>query len=393
MIVETEIKEKLATDFLAIKDKVDLLNVLNEARRILLGDAAYPIRLNQLTYYISPNRNKSRYRSFTIKKKSGKERVIHAPADTLKDIQQALNLLFQHVIKIHSAATGFVPGVSVVDNARVHTGMNYVYNIDLKDFFFSINQRRVWSLLQRKPFNFNDETERLELANMIAGLCCEPMDVERFDENQNSVYRKESVLPQGAPTSPTLTNIVCRHLDYKLNKLAQKYGLNYTRYADDITFSSMHHVYRSNGIFIQELTRILKEENFVVQKEKTRLQKRYYRQEVTGLIVNNKVNVSRKYVKELRHFLYLWERYGYSMAQILAGNSYYKADNGKPLQFLTFVINGKLNYMAMVVGTDNPTYKKLLARYRELASLKNMDEIMTVWQEKGIDEAVKKMNA
>src|SRR5690606_27764009 len=119
----------------------------------------------------------------------------------------------------------------------------------------------------------------------------------------------KTVLPQGSPTSPILTNMLCRKLDRRLTGLAKRYNLTYTRYADDITFSSSHNIY-NDEVFDKELKRIIEEDqNLVINPKKTRLQKAGYRQEATGLIVNDKVNVRKRYVKQIRMWLYYWEKY------------------------------------------------------------------------------------
>src|SRR5690606_10243380 len=109
---------------------------------------------------------KKRYTVFSIKKRSGAERIIHAPSKGLKVIQKCLNLVLQTVYAQHQhkAATGFVPGKSIVDNAKLHTNSLYVYNLDLKDFFPSIDQARVWGRLKFPPFNLNEKSNKLELA-------------------------------------------------------------------------------------------------------------------------------------------------------------------------------------------------------------------------------------
>jgi hypothetical protein len=346
---------------------------------------------------------------------------------------------------------GFVRNKSVVDNAQLHAGNLYVYNIDLKDFFPSVDQARVWKCLQLKPFNLNkassvepeymkwedfkneywkseepvtflkgkgrmftktpygnlyvannfDEakdkyiilgssslktkdgeslegtlwlvnkipnTGRLDIANIIASLCCTEMQVERKNEKGEWEKVKRNVLPQGGPTSPVITNIVCQKLDYLLSGVAKRFGLKYSRYADDITFSSMHNVYQPESEFIKELHRIIAEQNFHIKESKTRLQKDGYRKEVTGLLVNEKANVQQRYIKQLRMWLYYWERYGYERAsgfflqQYIADKGHVK--NGKP--DMANVISGKLDYLKMVKGADNELYQKLKTRFENL---------------------------
>lgn len=279
----TEIQEQ----FRRMKSKEELLVLLNYVKQIVYGDKAHPFELKQINYHANHQAIKRRYKIFTLQKKSGGVRQIHAPNRGLKSILKCLNLILQSIYEPHPAATGFVPSRSIVDNARKHAGSNYVYNIDLKDFFPSIEAGRIWGRLQYPPFNLNEKSGRKELANIITWLCCHEMEVERQgNENGEWVKVRKSVLPQGAPTSPTLTNIICERLDYYLSAVANRFGLKYSRYADDITFSSSHNVYQKDSEFLLEINRIISEQRFNIKEEKTRLQKAGYRQEVTGLVVN-----------------------------------------------------------------------------------------------------------
>src|SRR5205085_7019565 len=118
---------------------------------------------------------------------------------------------------------------------------------------------------------------RKNLANIIASLCCTEMEVDRKNEAGEWERVKRNVLPQGAPTSPVITNIVCQRLDYLLSGVARRFGLKYSRYADDITFSSMHNIYQPESDFIVELHRIITDQNFRIKESKTRLQRDGYR--------------------------------------------------------------------------------------------------------------------
>jgi len=452
--------DQIRTAFEKMQSREDLLHVLNEAKPLVYGDKAVPFDLKQLTWYANPKLGRKRYAEFKIKKKSGAERCIHAPVKGLKSLQKTLSFVLQCVYEPHNAAMGFVRDRSIVDNAKLHVGSKYVYNIDLKDFFPSVDQARVWKCFQLKPFNLNKassvepqymkwedfkkehlktdepvtflkgkgrmftntpygtlyvannfdkekdkyillgssslktkagkslegtlwlvnkipDTSRLDVANIIASLCCTEMEVER--KNENGVWEKvkRNVLPQGAPTSPVITNIVCQKLDYLLSGVAKRFGLKYSRYADDITFSSMHNVYQPESEFLKELHRIIAEQNFHIKESKTRLQKDGYRKEVTGLLVNEKVNVQQRYIKQLRMWLYYWERYGYERAsgfflqQYIADKGHVK--NGKP--DMANVISGKLDYLKMVKGADNELYLKLKSRFGTFTVL-NKDEVI-----------------
>lgn len=506
MEITQENIDQIKSKFGQIQSKQDLLELMNMTKKLVYGEKSIPFKLQQITYYSSPKISKKRYSSFTIKKKSGQNRTIHAPIKGLKSIQRVLSFILQCVFDPHPAAFGFVRNKSIVDNASLHVGSRYIYNIDLKDFFSSIDQARVWKILKLKPFNLNnnrnsieytdyikgyinghyyskynsvkninediletsfvgkglnigyhnftiksggkiyykiekEETSNIEtitvyltrssydsveeiistqqidtniyivlleliiehqktqqsidnrsnLANLIAGICCTEMDVERKNEDGEWEIVKRNVLPQGAPTSPVITNIICQRLDYLLSGVAKRFGLKYSRYADDITFSSMHNVYQAEGDFLKELNRIIKEQNFYIKENKTRLQKDGYRKEVTGLLVNEKANVQKKYIKQLRMWLYTWETYGYERAykyflsQYVTDKGHVK--KGKP--DMANVIAGKLDYLKMVKGLENELYLKLKSRYDLLLDKKgSINLILNVWETEGIENAI-----
>jgi hypothetical protein len=469
--------EKIREDFSKMHTAEHFLNLMNYVKPLIYGKKTHSFSLNQIYYYANPKPQIKRYHTFEIKKKSGANRPIHAPVNGLKSIQKVLGLILQSVFEPHKAATGFVPNKSIVDNATIHLNNTYVYNVDLKDFFSSIDQARVWKCFQLKPFNlinpegyvnpksiefvliknengginvfklsnnfltqFKDsigkdvvyEKEKIEqllrkkehltaqestenenfvfnlvqqdlkknytnrqgrssIANIMAALCCTEMTVERMNQNGEWQLIQKNVLPQGAPTSPVITNIVCQRLDFLLSGLAKRFGLRYSRYADDITFSSMHNVYDVNGDFINELHRIINNQGFHIKESKTRLQKEGYRKEVTGLLVNDKVNVQKRYIKQLRMWLYYWEEYGYTKANqifiqdYIADKGHIKDKNG----LLLHVLDGKLNYLKMVKGMDDSTYIGLKKRFDQLAGPMNpTDKLLDVWEKEGIEKAM-----
>ncbi len=412
------IKDEIKLRFNNMQTKDQLLELLNFVRSVVFPDVPFGFTMYQLNSNISYHNEKSasdetvpafnfekveklgakvygrRYQTFKIRKKSGSFRTIHSPNNGLKAILKCLNLVLQSIHTPHKNAMGFVPGKSIVDNARKHEDQNYVYNLDLKDFFPSVDQARVRGRLMVAPFHLNSTDERKKLSSIIAILCCNRMEVERWAETENKwVLRTENVLPQGAPTSPTITNMICERMDIQLTKLAASYNCKYSRYADDITFSSMHNIYQKDSTFIASLHEIITAQNFHIQETKTRLQKRGYRQEVTGLTVNEKVNVDQRYVKELRHWLYLWEQYGYDKASELFLVKYTKSKGhvktGKPK--IENVIWGKLEYLKMVKGAKNGTYVMLNERYVALMSHK-IDQIIDIWEQEGIEKALLKFN-
>lgn len=348
----------------------DLLNLLNKVKMSELGDKGHPFTMSQLNYFINPKRGTASYKTFTIPKKSGGVRTISAPTKMLKSMLTYTNRILQAFYKAPDCVTGFVPAKSIVDNAERHIRMTYVFNTDLKDFFPSIPQARVWGALKCQPFNFKEE-----IASAIAGLCCIEVaytghEGEICDDFPETKYKY--VLPQGSPCSPTLTNIVCHNLDWKLSGLARRFHLKYSRYADDITFSSNKNVFAEDGEFMTEFRRIVAEQNFTLNDKKTRLQKRGERQEVTGLVVSDRVNVSRDYVRDLDNLLYIWEKHGIHSAFTKFMQRYTpKQDLCGKNPDMASVIQGRLMYLRMVKGEDSPVWRRLQKRFNRLLDRKD----------------------
>jgi len=372
--------DQIRKEFAKLQNKVDLVKLLSDAKNMLYGEECKPVQLKSLTYYTNPTLCKKRYHTFTIKKKSGADRTINAPVKGLKSILRSLNFVLQCVYEPHEAATGFVLGKSIVDNAKKHVGHHFVLNMDLKDFFHTFDRNRVKMGFMYEPFNLNGKKE--PLAFLLASLCTHPFEIDG---------EVKTVLPQGSPTSPTLTNILCRKLDRRLTGLAYRFGATYTRYADDITFSSPHNIYKDEA-FNKELKRIIEEDQkLVINPKKTRLQKAGYRQEATGLIVNEKVNVRRRYVKQIRMWLYYWEKYGYEKAEQIFKRDYF-ADRGHVKDnnaHLINVLDGKLEFLKMVKGDNDSTYKILRKRFDKLSVTDSLfNKVLDIWENEGIKKAM-----
>lgn len=392
MKLEQQHIDTIKEQFAKMQTKADFIKLLNDTKKILFGDDAKEITPKALYYFADFRNGQKRYKQFSIRKKSGGQRTINAPKKGLKTIQKVLNVIIQCAFEPHNAATGFVSNKSVVDNAKAHTGKNYVYNIDLKDFFPSIELHRVKACFKIPPFNLSGDRE--PLAFLIANLCCTEMEVERLIEGEWKTL-KRSVLPQGAPTSPTITNIVLQSLDKRLANLATSFGATYTRYADDITFSSDHSIYQTNGRFLNKLHKIINKNSFTINEKKVRLQKSGHRQEVTGITVNEKPNVSQRYIKQIRMWLYYWETYGYEKAEqifrrdYISDKGHVKSNSAK----LVNVLNGKMLYLKMVRGESDSIYSKLNGRFIELISNNSLiNFLLDIWENVGIDRAIEVFN-
>lgn len=380
MKITEQSMNQICLSFAELRSKEDIVKLLSDTICLLYGEGCKPVQLKSLIYYSNPKYCKKRYKSFIIKKKSGEDRTIQAPVSGLKSILRPLNFILQCVYEPHEAATGFVLGKSIVNNAQKHLGHNYVLNMDLKDFFHTFDRNRVKMGFMSEPFNLNGDKE--PLAFLLSSLCTHPFEIDG---------EVKTVLPQGSPTSPTLTNILCKNLDRRLTGLANRFGATYTRYADDITFSSPHNIY-SDENFNKELKRIIEEDQeLVINPKKTRLQKSGYRQEATGLIVNEKVNVRKRYVKQIRMWLYYWEKYGYEKAQqifkqdYIADKEHIKNMNAHFIK----VVDGKLEFLKMVKGIEDGTYKGLKERFDLLVGFTDsINQVLNTWETEGIDQAM-----
>ncbi len=286
------------------------------------------------------------YNEFFIKKKSGGERQILAPDHKLKLIQRrlayVLSLLYMGRISVH----GFRRGKSIITNAERHVRRKALLNLDLENFFPTIHFGRIRGILQTHPYNLSKAG-----STIIAGFCC---------------YK--SRLPQGAPTSPIVSNMICSKLDYELQKFAYEEHCVYSRYADDIVFSTnarngfsqnMLEGGASEWKIGPKLQEIINKNGFFVNQKKTRVRFYTERQEVTGLIVNAFPNIKREFVREVRIMLHMWKKFGIKKAseryQDMYGNDFYKS------------LQGKINFIKLVKTERNNTYKVLAEKFNKEA--------------------------
>lgn len=303
-----------------------------------------------------------RYKSFHLVKKSGGVRIINAPRKKIKIIQQkTLELLQEHYQNVKSPVHGFVKDKSIVTNAQQHIDKSFIFNIDLEDFFPSIHFGRIQGVFLKKPFEFSHD-----IASVLAHICS-----------------KDRILPQGAPTSPIISNLICRRLDSDLQELARKYRATYTRYCDDITFSFSVNRLRdlpkqivdlsvSQANPSTELLAIINKHDFKVNSGKVRLEGRSSRMQVTGLTVNEQPNVPRTFVHEIRGMLHAWERYGLEKAEDQLKTKYSRQLRTKKIPPFHNVLRGKLLFLKMVRRETSPVYARLATRYNNLIDRDNL---------------------
>jgi hypothetical protein len=242
------------------------------------------------------------YRRFTIPKRSGGERPIWAPLPKLKAAQQWIRQNIVEKLIVHGSVHGFLPGRSTLSNAAVHTNAKIILKMDLENFFPTVTLRRVKGIFRRAGY-------REQVATLLAMLCTEaPREIVNHKGQDYYIALGPRCLPQGAPTSPGLTNTLCLRLDRRLTGLAKARGWRYTRYADDLTFSLPAD--RENaakvGTIMGLVSRIAVSEGFHVNPKKTRLARSGARQKVTGLVVNGQgqPRVPRALKRQLRAVLH-----------------------------------------------------------------------------------------
>lgn len=341
--------KELESEFLKLETARDIAQLLQ-------------VSYDRLVYHIHKVPDSKKYEQFKILKKSGKLRNISAPSTSLKIIQRKLSQVLYSAYKPNIAVHGFVPDRSIVTNARQHTHKRFVFNIDLKDFFSSIHFGRVRGIFMKPPYALPDKA-----ATVLAQICC--------FENQ---------LPQGAPTSPVVSNMICARLDSELRKLAKNLKCTYTRYADDITFSTTLSQFPKDLAYVttatdsseaetklgNRLALIIQTNGFKVNYKKVRLQHKSHHQEVTGITVNQFTNVRRSFVREISSMLHVWEKHDLTSAH--ERYSHKKAEElgiaKEVVPFFSDVVRGKINFLSMVRGKNDDVYLKFLKKYKELAA-------------------------
>jgi RNA-directed DNA polymerase len=251
--------------------------------------------------HIINNRNKY-YKFYQIRKKNGNGfRQIMSPHNNLRRIQQYINIEILSKIPIHEGATGFTKGKSILNNAIPHKNKNAILNIDLLKFFDSISEKRVYGIFKSLGYAKNLSFDLAKLTTVEL-----PDDyLNTFEEVELKSYRRivsegSRVLPQGAPTSPVLSNLILRRLDMRLSKLSTKLEVNYSRYADDITFSGKV----ENLPNLKLLRHIIRDEGLNINWRKVGVYKKGRKQIVTGLTVSDNVHIHRNFKKNVKKHIY-----------------------------------------------------------------------------------------
>ncbi len=271
--------------------------------RKLLGIASS----NQLGYLLlSTDKEQGPYTRFEIPKRNGKTREICAPRGVLKAVQRRILDKILSKVPVHNAAHGFVPGRSTVTNAACHVGRKLIIKFDLRDFFPSIHYYRVMGLFAHLGYtvqegHFAIEDNSYTIAPLLARL------------TTYTPHRKawgQGWAPQGAPTSPAISNLICRGLDARLEGLVSKMDGVYTRYADDLTFSFHQEPQEGIGRFRWWVDQICQQEGFLVRQGKFRVVRRSQRQQVTGIVVNDTLRIPRRERRRIRAIVHNCQKHG-----------------------------------------------------------------------------------
>lgn len=339
--------------FLQIQSRQDLANYLG-------------IDLRELTFFAFSRR--SFYRHFSILKMDGTtRRSISAPIGKLRTLQKILAETLDVIYEAPYSVHGFVRDNSTVTNALPHVKAKGVLKLDIKDFFPSITSSRIHGLFASKPFCFPPEVVDT-LTNLV---CC----------NQE--------LPQGAPTSPVLSNMICYRMDKTLLGFARNHMLKYTRYADDLTFSSTSRRAISSIVSLGEngkitvskgIVRTITDNGFEINAKKTTYMGAETRQTVTGIVVNRKCNFTRKKYRYLRNLFYRWKHQGSKAAAFCYldhlesprhGRTFTTEDGNFSETLFRNHIRGVLSYYSMIVSKNNGAsgpLQKLWTSYHDLTN-------------------------
>lgn len=292
--------------------------------------------------------NQPAYTSYSIPKKKGGQRAIEAPNEELKELQRRINYYLQHYYLYFKPknVNGFIIAdyssdirSNIIENARPHVKAKYVLNLDIKDFFSSIDGNRVFKLFRSTLFDYSEESA------MALTLLC--------------TYK--GMLPTGSPASPVISNFICLEMDASIHSFCALNNITYSRYADDLTFSS--NTFFSEKLIL-EIKKIVEKANFKLNNKKIRLKSANRKQIVTGLVVNDKVNLNRKTIKLIRAILHDFKKNGLDIAVANHFKIKNEITNEMKLKFKNKLI-GHIQFLKQVRGEDT-LYQKFKCDLDEL---------------------------
>lgn len=299
------------------------------------------------------------YQHFSVAKGPNKVRMISAPDDRLKFLQRKLADKLSKLYRPRNPVHGFVAERSVKTNALAHLHRRFVVNIDLKEFFPTISQNRVEGMLSSLGIN-------AQVSEIIARICC-----------------NNGHLPQGAPSSPVLSNMICFRLDKKLMGIAKEARCIYTRYADDITFSShqpptplFEPTLPPAGRFSPDLLApkvrdVFQQNGFAINPDKAHYADRHSRRIVTGLKVNELLNIDRRYVRNIRAALHSVETLGSTDAE----KKFHEEHGGR--SSLAAHLQGKISFLTHIKGQSDPVVRSITLRFNKCFPIRPIKVIAT----------------
>ncbi|APR88027.1 Retron-type RNA-directed DNA polymerase [Minicystis rosea] len=290
---------------------------------------------------------KPHYIYFEVPKRSGGKRLLASPQPRLAKAQAWVLHEVLEKLPTEDPAHGFIKGRSTVTCAIPHVGRDVVVNLDLSDFFPTITFSRVRGVFERLGYS-------PAVATIFALLCTEaPRSLVEFEGRRYHAAVGPRALPQGACTSPALSNQVARKLDRRLAGMAKKHGYTYTRYADDLTFSADGKSATDLGMLLARVRHVVSEEGFAINPKKGRLQRAARRQMVTGVVVNDRPSVPREEVRRLRAILHHAEKTGLA------------AQNRENVPHFEAHLRGRLAYLHMI---DPERAAPMLARFEAIVA-------------------------
>lgn len=322
-------------------------------------DVSYLLKISDkgLKYFLFTNKQK--YKIFSISKKDGTERTITAPEKQLKFHQKKLANVLNRVYSPKICAYGFIPERNIINNASGHVNKRLVLNVDLENFFTQIHFGRVRGMFKNPPYSLGEQA-----ATTLAQLVCH-----------------DGCLPQGSPCSPVISNMICTPLDNAFMRLAKECKCHYTRYADDITFSTNRKAFPKEVVFYNKgnltlgskFKQILNTHSFQENQKKLSLRTNKERQEVTGLTVNEFPNIRRSYVRELRSILHHCKTDGVFKTSKVYLEKYpnrkMKSNDipeEKLVGWFQTVLKGKINYIRQIRGELSPSFLSNAKKYNEI---------------------------
>jgi len=323
------------------------------AIRFFSLDAGEDLLLFLALRYDTINRlvNSPTYQTIQLPKKRGGYRTIYIPEQLLSRVQRKLNTHLQAVYGFvrPPVVHGFVrkhgreQACSIVSNAAAHINKPFILQIDIKDFFDVISARKIRDLFQSELFQLNRE-----MATILTLL-----------------VTHEGKLPQGAATSPVLSNFCCLELDHALIQLTEAAGITYTRYADDLTFSAEKPF---TEVWMTQVEGCLQQHGFLCNSKKTRLTSRHRKQTVTGIVVNKHLNVDKRLYKQVRAMLHDLKYNGIEAATKKHFKLSETPENMVCAQFVA-KLSGLLGYIKQVIGAENERFMKLERTFQELTAI------------------------